>query len=258
MGFVMQKKLYFFRMLLVVFLVFGTLGGCAQEVDQLAEEQVYDNNDPIESINRAIFAFNDGLDTILIRPVAQAYRWVTPDPVRNSIRNFLDNLRSPVVLLNEVLQAEFERAGVTVARFIVNSTVGVAGLFDVAEYMGLEGSSHEDFGQTLGTWGMDEGFYLVLPIIGPSSARDAVGKVVDIFLDPLTYIANDTENEWYLYTRAAVDGIDKRSRNIETLDQLKRDSVDFYASVRNIYRQHRAQQINNGQIAYEDDPYLAE
>lgn len=256
----MMKKT-FIQLILIAILAVGTLTACSGDPD-IQENQTaaaVDNNDPIEPFNRAIFAFNQGLDTVLIKPIAQGYRWIFPDPVRNSIRNFLDNLRSPVIFFNELFQANFTNAGETVARFVVNSTVGILGLFDVAESMGLE-RHNEDFGQTLGVWGAGEGFYLVLPVLGPSSARDAVGKVVDIFLDPLTYIANDTDNMWYLYTRAIVDGIDTRSRRIETLDQLKNDSVDFYASLRSVYRQHRASEITNGDVGTgePDDPYAVQ
>lgn len=253
-----MRSLSFSKFFAVILIAVVALTGCADE-NGIREAQQLEQNDPIEPFNRAIFSFNNGLDTVLIKPVAQAYRWITPDPVRNSIRNFLDNLRSPVVFANDLLQAEFTRAGTTLVRFLLNTTIGVAGLIDVAEEMGLE-QHKEDFGQTLATWGLGEGFYLVLPVLGPSSARDAVGTVVDIFLDPLTYIANDTENEWMLYSRAIMDGVDTRSRNIEKLDQLKRDSVDYYASLRDVYRQRRAAEIRNGGVddTYDDKDFLYE
>ena len=146
---------------------------------------------------------------------------------------------------DEVL--ELDRAEDTVVRFLVNSTVGVLGLFDVATDWGYP-YHDEDFGQTLGVHGVGEGFYIVIPIFGPSSARDGIGTLVDTFLDPLTYVASNNDAEEYLILRTAVAGIDLRSRNIESLDDLKRDSIDFYARIRSLYRQRRANEIKNGEV----------
>ena len=203
-------------------------------------------NDPLEVPNRMFFAFNEALDFAVIRPITVTYNFIVPKGVRNTVTNFLRNLRSPVVLANDLLQGNFDRAGTTAARFFINSTLGILGLFDFAT---LEGFAYhdEDFGQTLGTWGAGEGFYLVLPVLGPSSARDGIGIIVDIFLDPLTYIL-PTE---YGLGRAALTGLDIRSRNIDELDDLKADSVDFYARVRSLYRQHRESEINNGEPSTE-------
>ncbi|MEO3428624.1 VacJ family lipoprotein [Pelagibius sp. CAU 1746] len=200
-----------------------------------------DDNDPLEIPNRMIFAFNEALDFAVIRPVAVTYRFIVPTGVRNSVRNFLRNLRSPVVLANDLLQGDLERAENTFARFFINSTIGLLGLFDIAADSGYP-YHDEDFGQTLGTYGAGEGFYLVLPILGPSSLRDGSGRIVDIFLDPLTYIAPQEFN----LGRSAATGIDFRSRNIEELDSLEADSLDFYARIRSLYRQNRENEINNG------------
>ena len=200
-----------------------------------------DDNDPLEVPNRMFFAFNEALDFVIIRPIAVTYNFIVPKGVRNSVTNFLRNLRSPVVFANDLLQGDLDRAGTTAARFFINSTLGLLGIFDFATLEGYE-YHDEDFGQTLGTYGVGEGFYLVLPILGPSSLRDGGGRIVDIFLDPLTYLA-PTETGLGL---AATSGLDARSRNIETLDELKADSVDFYARIRSLYRQNRTSEIFNG------------
>ena len=199
------------------------------------------DNDPLEVPNRMFFAFNEALDFAVIRPVAVTYAFIVPRGVRDTVRNFLRNLRTPVTLANDLLQGDLDRAEITFARFFINSTIGILGLFDIAAESGYP-YHDEDFGQTLGTYGAGEGFYLVLPVLGPSSLRDGVGRVVDIFLDPLTYIAPQEFN----LARSATSGVDLRSRNIEELDQLKADSIDFYARMRSLYRQYRENEINNG------------
>ena len=198
-------------------------------------------NDPLEVPNRMFFAFNEALDFMIFRPIAVTYSFVVPLGVRNTVRNFLRNLRTPVTLANDLLQGDLDRAGVTLARFFLNSTIGMLGLIDIAAIEGYPYHS-EDFGQTLGTYGAGEGFYLVLPILGPSNLRDAGGRIVDIFLDPLTYIAPREVG----LARAGTEGIDFRSRNIEELDALEADSLDFYARIRSLYRQNRESEINNG------------
>ncbi|MGF1629634.1 MAG: VacJ family lipoprotein [Kiloniellaceae bacterium] len=200
-----------------------------------------DDNDPLEIPNRMFFAFNEALDFAVIRPVAVTYRYIVPTGVRNTVRNFLRNLRSPVTLANDLLQGNLARAEITFTRFFINSTIGMLGLFDIAADSGFA-YHDEDFGQTLGTYGAGEGFYLVLPILGPSSLRDGSGRIVDIFLDPLTYLAPQEFN----LGRAVTEGVDLRSRNIDELDDLKADSLDFYARVRSLYRQFRENEINNG------------
>ena len=217
-----------------------TLFGVSEDED--------DGNDPLEVPNRFIFAFNQGLDVILIKPVASGYRFLLPQAVRDSIRNVLRNLATPVVLINDLLQGEFERAQTTLGRFAINTSGGVLGLFDVAADEGLE-YHVEDFGQTLGSYGVGEGAYLVLPIFGPSSIRDGTGRVVDIFLDPFTYLAWEKDLETENFVRSLVNGIDIRSRNIETLEDLERDSIDFYARVRSLWRQNRQNEIDNSRRA---------
>jgi phospholipid-binding lipoprotein MlaA len=201
--------------------------------------------DPLEPVNRYIFAFNQAVDTTLLEPTAAFYRDFVPDPARDSVRNFLRNLESPIILANDVLQGDLDAAGVTTKRFFINTTVGLLGLFDRAADMGLE-RRDEDFGQTLGRYGVGPGIYIVLPILGPSNLRDAAGMVVDYYFDPLNYYADNTDRRGITLARTAVRGIDARSRTIETLDEIERTSIDFYATLRSLYSQRRDSDIRNG------------
>ena len=208
--------------------------------------QTDDMNDPFEGSNRFFFGVNQVLDELLLRPVSVVYRAVLPDFARDGVRNFLNNLNSPVILANDVLQGETDRAGDTVLRFGINSTIGIGGLIDVAKE--LDHPYHdEDFGQTLAVWGVNDGPYFYFPLMGPSSARDFTGFVVDRGLDPLTYVNwGDDDLEYVPIARTLLNVIDLRSRNIETLDDIERSSVDYYASIRSLYRQSRADAIRNG------------
>ena len=223
------------------------LGACAAQSDVSGDDSPT-VNDPLEPYNRYMFAVNDALDGGVIRPAAEAYRFVIPQPGRRAILNFLRNLESPVTLANDVLQGEVGRAGVTSARFIINTTVGVAGLFDAAGAMGFERHS-EDFGQTLGVYGAGGGPYFVLPIFGPSNFRDTFGMGVDVFFDPVRLWARNTDREGVALVRTLVRGIDLRSRTIETLDEIERTSIDYYATIRSLYRQTREDEIRNGDLA---------
>ncbi len=201
------------------------------------------SDDPLELLNRFVFAFNEALDVILIRPMAVTYRDLFPDPVKDSVRNFLRNLSTPVVLANDFLQGNPDRASDTAARFFINTAFGL-GFFDPASELGHP-YHDEDFGQTLGSYGVGEGAYLVLPILGPSSVRDTGGRVVDMFFDPLTYLLSGDEARTVSISRGALRGIDFRSRNIETFDEIAEDSVDPYARFRSLWRQNRQYQIEN-------------
>lgn len=203
-------------------------------------------NDPAEPTNRTIFAVNQAVDTVVLKPAAGMYRHLVPPPVRESIHNALNNLRSPVILFNDVLQGDLERAGDTVMRFVINSTIGVLGIWDPASSMGFE-YHHEDFGQTLAVWGIGEGPYVMLPIFGPSNPRDAVGLAVDFLVDPLTWWASNTDRGYINYTRAGLQGVSERARNYDTLEDIERSSLDFYAALRSLYRQRRVDDINNGE-----------
>jgi phospholipid-binding lipoprotein MlaA len=221
------------------------LSGCATPPeDPQARAEFEADNDPIEPFNRAIFDFNLVVDDVLIRPAAIAYRDVVPQPARDGVHNVIENLRAPIVLANDVLQAEPERAGTTALRFLINSTFGLLGIFDVARDAGYPAHS-EDFGQTFASWGIGEGPYLVLPIFGPSNPRDATGLVTEWYVDPLNRWMDNTDRDWVIWTRAGLRGLDARERNIDTIDELKKTSIDFYAAVRSLYRQRRAEEIRN-------------
>ena len=200
-------------------------------------------NDPLESMNRVVFSFNQFADGLLFKPLAILYTML-PTVVQDGIGGMLETMRTPVTLANNLMQGELERAGETVGRFAVNATAGIGGFFDVAAEFGLEGH-REDFGQTLAVWGSGEGMYLVLPLFGPSNPRDAIGLGVDTFLDPLRYYL-DTEPLLY---RTAVRGIHERASVIDALDEIERTSIDFYATMRSLYRQHRDDVIRNGDPA---------
>ena len=206
-------------------------------------------NDPLESLNRSIFEVNEGLQDVLLRPIAKFYNANVNLTVRQGISNFLDNLSSPVIFANDLLQGEFERALTTFGRAFINTTIGIVGFADVAaSEFGIERHS-EDFGQTLAVYGMGEGFYLVLPIFGPSSPRDAIGKfVIDPYLDPLGLWLDNTNRQNIEYTLAGAEGLDEYAGIVDELNQVKKTSVDYYAAVRSLYRQKRKTEINNGSI----------
>ena len=209
------------------------------------EEEV---NDPLESLNRYIFDFNEFLQDLILRPVSQFYNENFPVTFRRGLSNFLDNLSSPVILANDILQGEFERALQTFGRAFVNSTIGMLGIADVASELGVEGHK-EDFGQTLAVYGVGEGFYLVLPIFGPSNPRDTVGKfIVDPYLDPIGLWLDNTDRDELKYTLSGVRGVDEYAGIVEELNQVKKTSVDYYAAIRSLYRQKRKTEINNGSI----------
>jgi len=222
------------------------LPGCASAPkDAAARAEFEKDNDPIEPFNRAMFAFNKQMDGMLLRPAAVIFKGVLPEPVQDGVHNFLSNLRGPVVLANDLLQWEMDRAGNTAGRFVINTTIGVLGVWDAAAYMGIEGHS-EDFGQTFGTWGVGEGFYLVLPFLGPSNPRDAVGLVTEYLADPVNMWIRNGDYEEMILVRAAVTGVDFRARNLQTIDELERTSLDYYVAVRSLYRQRRMDEISNG------------
>jgi phospholipid-binding lipoprotein MlaA len=211
-----------------------------------------EQNDPFEPFNRKMFALNETLDKNVALPVAKAYVAAVPEPARNGLHNALENLNSPVTLANDVLQGRADHAAQTVGRVVVNSTIGLGGLVDVATPMGIP--AHEaDFGETLALYGVEEGPYLVLPLDGPSNPRDLAGSLVDIAFDPLTYIGM-REKGWWTSGRRVEGLIDERSRNIDTLDELRRSSVDLYATLRSLYRQHRNAEIHGGKADLQNLP----
>ncbi|HYD17869.1 MAG TPA: VacJ family lipoprotein [Patescibacteria group bacterium] len=227
---------------LCVLLAFGS-SACARSVNP---ETGYKTgiNDPLEGMNRGIFAFNNIVDIAIIEPVAKAYNFLLPSFFRDGVQNFMHNLRSPLIVGNQLLQGDLKGAGVATARFIINTTAGIGGLVDVASAQGLP-YEPEDFGQTLAVWGLGDGFYLVLPIVGPSSLRDTGGMVADGLADPVRIWAHDTDNDWIYYTRVGVEGLDTRARLVRAVEDLRANSLDYYAAVRSAYSQKRQSLIRD-------------
>ncbi len=247
----------FIRTWLVAAILAASLSACAsqpKEEDELALEY-QEISDPLEPLNRTVFDINLLLDDLLLRPIAEPYRELMPVFIQDIVRNIVRLAETPVNMANAILQGDVDAMENITARLLINLSMGVGGLFDVAADSGYPYRS-EDFGQTLAVWGVDPGFYLVLPILGPSSARDTGGKVVDLFFDPLTYLGgfellgidgryDEARTASLAKTLAA--GIDLRAQNIDTLDDLRRDSVDFYARVRSLWYQNRLAEIRNGE-----------
>ena len=207
--------------------------------------------DPIEGFNRGMFWFNDHVDTYVLVPVATVWDKVMPNRVQRSIGNFFDNLRFPIVTINNLLQAKFKSAGSDVGRFLVNTTVGVAGFFDPASDWGLE-KHNEDFGQTLGYWGVPPGPYLVLPILGPSDVRDGAGLVPDGFMAVYPWFVGFV----YTISARAVDVVNTRSMYLKQVEEAKAASIDYYSAVRNAYIQRRKSLVNDGVIPKEESEDL--
>jgi len=218
------------------------LSGCASGPAGTAAGDGF--NDPLEDTNRSIFAFNQSVDENVLVPAAKAYRTVLPPPMYESLHDFMQNLNGPVIFANDVLQGQAGLAANTLGRLAINTTIGVGGMFDVATRAGIPHHSN-DFGITLGTWGFDEGPYIVAPVLGPTNPRDIVGQVADGFADPGDQIASAYHRLWASVARAVVSGIDERSRNIENLEDIQRTSLDYYATIRSLYRQRRAAQIRH-------------
>ncbi len=235
------------------------LAACATppEDDPIALAEYEANNDPFEPINREIFDINLFLDRILLKPAAQAYVWLFPVEFRDAIHNILTNADEPVNFANAVLQGDAERAATAFGRLAINTTLGVGGMIDVASDLGLE-PVEEDFGQTLAVWGIDSGPYLVLPIFGPATVRDGFGRVGDFFFDPLTYVLWNTDKDYIGPSILATTALDLRSRNLDTLDEIERTSVDFYATIRSLYQQRREDLINNGVTLEDEDPFISD
>lgn len=205
-----------------------------------------DFNDPLEETNRAIFGFNQAVDKAVLVPAAKTYRTVVPPPMQQSVHDFLQNLNNPVIFANDVLQGQLGLAGNTLARTVINTTVGFGGMFDVAKAVGIPHHSN-DMGITLATWGFAEGPYIMVPVLGPSNPRDIVGSVVDGFADPADYVAGQHHLYYAVLARRVTSGIDVRSRNIESLADIEKTSLDYYATIRSLHRQRRAAQIRHEQ-----------
>lgn len=221
------------------------LSACADRPpasDPDALVQYNETNDPLEPTNRFFYRVNDAIDTAVVRPAAQAYRYVLPQPVRNSVHNVLANLSTPVLLSNDMLEGKPRRAGDTSMRFLINTTVGGVGLFDVATGWGYP--AHDAaFGTTLALWGVPDGPFLFLPILGPSNPRDAAGFGVDVAIDPFTWVGQGTVVQVLDWSRYVVSALDTRERVLDAVDQIKKTALDPYATFRSLYRQRRAADI---------------
>jgi phospholipid-binding lipoprotein MlaA len=216
--------------------------------DSVPGDLVVAQSDPFEGINRVFFGFNEVVDHLLLEPAARIYRAVIPRPVRIGVINVLNNLATPVTLTNDILQGNSEAAANTIKRFMVNSTLGIGGIFDHATGLG-EPLHREDFGQTLGTWGINGSPYLVLPLLGPSNPRDAVGKVADTAVDPMTWVLYDAPL-WQRSIPIGVQTVSGREQILDDYDNLRKNSPDLYASVRDLYAQRRQAEIANEAAGY--------
>ncbi len=221
-----------------------SLGACAtrppaSDPEALAEYR--ENNDPIEPTNRVFYRINDGIDTYVLRPIAVGYRDFVPGAVRRPISNVLANVSAPVVFANDVLQARPRRAGDTFMRFLINTTAGVGGIFDVASDWGYPAHG-TDFGLTLALWGIPDGPFLFLPVLGPSNPRDATGFAGNAVLSPFTWATFGGDTAFNV-SRFALGAVDTRERLIDPIDDIKRTALDPYATFRSLYRQNRASEV---------------
>ena len=246
--------------LITAILAFSANAGTDGE-NSLSKKKPANIKDCFEGLNRATFSLNQGLDKVIFKPVAKGYRKL-PSPIRSGTSNALENISSLITIPNNILQGEFRKAGINTGRFAVNTTVGILGIFDVATKMDFPEYEREDYGQTFGAWGMGAGCYVVLPVIGPSTVRDAFGSFVNVLGGDPYYNASVHGNNQYLdkdiyLTTKIVSGIDFRAKNLESIDNLEKNSMDFYASVRSLYLQDRQQKIRNSDptidIMYEGD-----
>ena len=248
----MLKRFKIFTVIIVLSMVFVT--------NTNADEK-YTANECFEKFSRGTLKFNQAFDKAIFKPIAKGYR-VLPQPIRTGTNNFVSNLRSLLSFSNNILQGDFKNAGNTAGRFAINTTVGILGVFDPASKMGFEKKSREDFGQTLGVWGAGTGCYFVLPILGPTTTRDAVGLIGNVFIDPVYHLTHNSEtdivvgnenlSEHNYYYYRGTDAVDFRSKNIESFDSLEENSIDFYASLKSLYLQNRQQRILNSPISNKD------
>jgi len=245
----MPKIIAFSRALCAVVMV-AALSACATKPpasNPVALAAYEEANDPLEPMNRALFKVDQGLDKVLVRPVIKGYRAVVPPAGREALNNFSSNVRSPITFVNDILQGEVTRAGTTLGRFVVNSTMGFFGFFDVGERLGMEPHS-EDFGQTLAVWGVGDGPFVYMPLFGPSTARDGIGFGVDaVFVDPIAwYSRGDGSIQWIQWANFGLAYVTLKDGIMDPLDELNKSSLDYYAALRSSYRQIRAKEIRNG------------
>ena len=247
-----MKKL-FSIVIIILFSQFQVLNAIAGSDGEVEISSKKNNNqvvkDCFESVNRVTFAFNQGLDKIIFKPLAKGYRKL-PQPIRSGTSNVINNLGNVVTIPNNILQGQMKDASMNSLRLIINSTLGIAGIFDVASYYGIEKRDKEDYGQTLGTWGVGEGCYFILPVLGPTTVRDSIGSLANVAGGDAWYnvtVANDTQyfNEADYYLTRLLSGVDFRAKNLESFDSLENSSIDLYASIRSLYLQDRQRKIKN-------------
>ncbi len=238
------------------FLVLAMTAGCASVPTDPAARKEYDAaNDPLEPLNRSVMAFNDTAQTYLLDPVAKGYRAVTTAGFRKGVRAFTANIKAPLTVVNDLLQANFSTAGRDLSRFLINTTLGFFGWFDVADRMGLA-PNEQSFGTTLAVWGVPEGPYLVLPFLGPSGFRDATGLVADYFADPKFYYMRNHDTSrtrtasWSL---AGIGALGTYEASMDLIGDARKSSLDFYAYARSLYRQHRKKQIDEAKGVKPDE-----
>ena len=258
----MFRKLIIILMSIFLFASYANAG--SDNELELSKNQPKEIKDCFEKLNRATFTFNQGLDKAIIKPVAKGYRKL-PDPIQRGTSNAVKNLSNLVTIPNNVLQGDIKLAFINTGRLLVNTTIGILGTIDVANKMGFPKYEKEDYGQTLGAWGVGPGCYLVLPVLGPSNLRDTAGSFANIMGGDPWYNASAHGNNEFLseriyLTSKALSGIDFRSDNIESLDNLEKNSIDFYASVRSLYTQDRENKIKNNQrgnieVLYKEDDW---
>ena len=234
---------------LITFIVTFSANAGSSGKNELSRNNPKQVKDCFENLNRGTFALNQGLDKAILKPVAKAYRSL-PSPVKTGTNNVLVNLSSLITIPNNILQGELKTAGVNTGRFIVNTTIGILGIFDVANKMGFSEYEKEDYGQTLGVWGVGAGCYIVLPVLGPSTLRDTAGSFINIMGgDPYYNVSTHGNNEYldrsdYMLTKT-LTAVDFRSKTIDSFDNLEKNSMDFYASVKSLYLQDRQRKILN-------------
>ena len=245
---------------LFFFLISNAVAGSSGELELSKKKKT--TKDCFETLNRATFKLNQGLDKVILKPVAKGYRSL-PSPIKKGTGNVLNNLSNLITIPNNVLQGDLKTAGINTGRLIVNTTLGVLGIFDAASEMGFPKYIKEDYGQTLGKWGVGPGCYLVLPVLGPSTIRDTAGMFVNVMGgDPYYNISVNGNNEYLdgklFAATKMLSGVEFRAKNIDSLDNLEKNSVDFYASVKSLYTQDRENKIKNIQrgnieVIYSDD-----
>ena len=242
-------------------IVFNANAGSDGEL-VLKQDKSKETKDCFEKLNRATFKFNQGLDKVIIKPIAKGYRNL-PNGVQKSTKNAITNLSNLITIPNNILQGNIKTAIINTGRLAINTTVGLLGTIDVANKMGFPKYEKEDYGQTLGAWGVGPGCYMVIPVLGPSTIRDTAGSFANVFGGDPWYNAsihgnNEFLSEGMYITSKALSGIDFRSNNIESLDNLKKNSIDFYATLRSLYLQDRQNKIENNQrgrieVLYKDE-----